>query len=44
MLTGEVKKILINLLVDMVEKHKKARSTVSDEVVRAFLTPRKLNF
>ena len=32
MLTGEVKKRLIELLSDMVERHRKARAAVTEEV------------
>ncbi|PRP73564.1 tryptophan--tRNA ligase, cytoplasmic [Planoprotostelium fungivorum] len=44
MLTGEVKKILIDLLVDMVQRHQEARAAVTEDIVTAFLTPRKLAF
>lgn len=32
MLTGEVKKVLIDILVTMVERHRRARAAVSEEV------------
>jgi tryptophanyl-tRNA synthetase len=32
MLTGEVKKILIDILVTMVERHRRARAAVTEEV------------
>lgn len=44
MLTGELKAILIDVLQRLVTEHQKARETVTDEVVRQFMTPRKLNF
>eukprot|EP00397_Hematodinium_sp_SG-2012_P014841 GEMP01015101.1.p1 GENE.GEMP01015101.1~~GEMP01015101.1.p1 ORF type:complete len:581 (+),score=126.03 GEMP01015101.1:184-1926(+) len=39
LLTGEVKKILSDLLADIVTKHKEAREKVSDETVRHFMDP-----
>eukprot|EP00002_Diphylleia_rotans_P006370 TRINITY_DN15756_c0_g1_i1.p1 TRINITY_DN15756_c0_g1~~TRINITY_DN15756_c0_g1_i1.p1 ORF type:complete len:414 (-),score=114.24 TRINITY_DN15756_c0_g1_i1:151-1392(-) len=44
MLTGEIKQELINLLTEMVTKHQEARKKVTDEVVREYMTPRKLNY
>lgn len=32
MLTGEIKKILIEVLTDLVERHRRARAAVTDEV------------
>jgi len=43
-LTGEVKKILIDLLCDMVTHHQEARANVTEEVVDAFMSVRKLHF
>ncbi|XP_042426067.1 tryptophan--tRNA ligase, cytoplasmic-like isoform X2 [Zingiber officinale] len=40
MLTGEVKKCLIEVLSEMVERHCKARALVTDEVVDAFMAVR----
>jgi tryptophanyl-tRNA synthetase len=40
MLTGEVKKILINVLQDLVGRHQRARAMVTDDVVQAFMAPR----
>jgi tryptophanyl-tRNA synthetase len=40
MLTGELKKILIGVLQDLVKKHQEARAQVTDDVVRHFMTPR----
>lgn len=42
MLTGEVKKRLIEVLTDMVERHRKARAAVTDEMVDAFMAVRPL--
>lgn len=42
MLTGEVKQRLIEVLVRMVERHQKARSAVTDEMVDAFMAVRPL--
>lgn len=40
MLTGEIKAVLIDVLVEMVERHKSARALVTDEIVDAFMTAR----
>jgi len=40
MLTGEVKKILIDILIDMVQKHQAARSAATPEVIEAFMSVR----
>lgn len=42
MLTGEVKKRLIDLLTEMVERHQRARAAVTDEMVDAFMAVRPL--
>ncbi|CAA6654384.1 unnamed protein product [Spirodela intermedia] len=42
MLTGEVKKRLIEVLSEMVERHCKARAAVTDEMVDAFMAVRPL--
>jgi tryptophanyl-tRNA synthetase len=44
LLTREVKEVLIDLLNDVVNAHQTARANVSDDVVRAFMAIRKLNF
>jgi len=44
MFTKDVKKILIDLLSEKVSLHQQARAAVSDEIVRTFMTPRKLVF
>ncbi|KAJ4969291.1 hypothetical protein NE237_015992 [Protea cynaroides] len=38
MLTGEVKKRLIEVLTELVERHRRARAAVTDEMVDAFTT------
>jgi len=43
MLTGEIKKILVDLLWDMISRHQEARAQVSDQVIDAFMSPRKLS-
>ena len=43
-LRREVKKILIDLLNDIIAKHQAARSLVTPEVVKAFQSKRKLVF
>ncbi|KAM3322741.1 tryptophan-tRNA ligase, cytoplasmic [Capsicum chacoense] len=42
MLTGEIKKILIEVLTDLVERHRRARAAVTDEMVDAFMAVRPL--
>ncbi|CAL9774757.1 unnamed protein product [Musa acuminata subsp. burmannicoides] len=42
MLTGEVKKRLVEVLSELVERHRKARALVTDEVVDAFMAVRPL--
>eukprot|EP00252_Welwitschia_mirabilis_P006479 TRINITY_DN17368_c0_g2_i1.p1 TRINITY_DN17368_c0_g2~~TRINITY_DN17368_c0_g2_i1.p1 ORF type:complete len:409 (-),score=94.14 TRINITY_DN17368_c0_g2_i1:78-1304(-) len=42
MLTGEVKKRLIEVLTDLIERHRKARAAVTDEMVDVFMSPRPL--
>ncbi|ESO09258.1 hypothetical protein HELRODRAFT_73874 [Helobdella robusta] len=44
LLTGHLKKELIDLVQVIVENHQKKRKEVSDDVVKRFMTPRKLNF
>jgi len=44
MLTGEVKKRLIEVLTGMVSAHQERRAQVTDEVVRTFMTVRPLSF
>ena len=44
MLTGELKAELIAVLQKLVGEHQERRKTVTDDVVRQFMTPRSLNF
>lgn len=44
LLTGEVKQILIEVLQDLVKKHQEARAKVTDDMVREFMSIRKMNF
>jgi len=44
LLSGFLKKELIDILGPLVEKHQKDRKTVTDEVVKQFMTPRKMEF
>ena len=44
MLSGEIKKELINVLVPFINKHREAREKVTPEVVKQFMTPRSLKF
>lgn len=43
MLTGEIKKILIDTLVPIVQRHQCARAAVTDDMVEAFMSVRKLD-
>ncbi|KAH0649401.1 hypothetical protein KY285_034649 [Solanum tuberosum] len=42
MLTGEIKKRLVEVLTDLVETHRRARAAVTDEMVDAFMAVRPL--
>ena len=42
MLTGEIKKRLIEVLSELVERHRAARVLVTDEMVDAFMAVRPL--
>lgn len=42
LLTGELKKILIDVLQPIIGAHQERRAKVTDEVVKQFMTPRKL--
>lgn len=44
MLTGELKTALIEVLQPLVAEHQARRKEVTDEVVKEFMTPRKLTF
>uniref|UniRef100_A0A8C5XCC9 Tryptophan--tRNA ligase, cytoplasmic n=1 Tax=Microcebus murinus TaxID=30608 RepID=A0A8C5XCC9_MICMU len=44
MLTGELKKMLIDVLQPLIAEHQARRKEVTDEIVREFMTPRKLSF
>ncbi|CAF3112645.1 unnamed protein product [Rotaria socialis] len=44
LLTGELKKILIEVLQTLVAQHQERRKQVTSDVVRQFMTPRQLNF
>eukprot|EP01024_Parvocaulis_polyphysoides_P035549 TRINITY_DN31497_c0_g2_i1.p2 TRINITY_DN31497_c0_g2~~TRINITY_DN31497_c0_g2_i1.p2 ORF type:complete len:133 (+),score=11.04 TRINITY_DN31497_c0_g2_i1:32-400(+) len=44
MLTGEVKQELIMVLQDLVRRHQRARSLVSDQVVQTFMQPRSMPY
>ncbi|XP_076762498.1 tryptophanyl-tRNA synthetase [Xylocopa sonorina] len=43
-LTGELKKELIDVLQPLVAKHQEARSKLTDEIVRQYMVPRDLGF
>lgn len=42
LLTGDLKKILIEVLQPLVAEHQARRQEVTDEVVKEFMSPRKL--
>lgn len=44
LLTGDLKKILIETLQPMIAEHQERRKQVTDEIVKQFMTPRPLNF
>jgi len=44
MLTGELKKELISVLQELVRNHQEMRKTITDDIVKQFMEPRKLNF
>lgn len=44
LLTGELKKCLIEILQPMIAAHQERRKQVTDEMVKEFMTPRKLAF
>ncbi|KAL4237252.1 Tryptophan--tRNA ligase [Mactra antiquata] len=44
LLTGYLKKELIEILQKIVGEHRKRRAEVTDEMVQQFMTPRKLNY
>lgn len=44
LLTGELKKILIDILTPIVTTHQERRAKITSEVLKQYMTPRKLNF
>ncbi|RZF34171.1 hypothetical protein LSTR_LSTR003581 [Laodelphax striatellus] len=44
LLTGELKKILVETLQPIIAEHQKRRAEITDDVVKQYMTPRKLNF
>ncbi|XP_002732445.1 tryptophan--tRNA ligase, cytoplasmic-like [Saccoglossus kowalevskii] len=44
LLTGELKKILIDILKPMVRSHRERRAAITEKEVKQFMTPRKLAF
>jgi hypothetical protein len=44
LLTGELKKKLIDVLQPLITGHQERRAKVTDDVVQAFMTPRKLKY
>lgn len=44
LLTGELKKILIDTLTPIITKHQERRAKITEEELKQFMTPRKLNF
>lgn len=44
LLTGELKKVLIETLQPLIAAHQQRRKQITDEMVKEFMTPRKLSF
>ncbi|XP_018560936.1 tryptophan--tRNA ligase, cytoplasmic [Anoplophora glabripennis] len=44
LLTGELKKILIDILTPLLIEQQRRRAKITDEVLKQYMTPRKLNF
>jgi len=44
MLTSGIKKELVDVIMPLILEHQRARAAITDDVVRAFLTPRRLQF
>jgi tryptophanyl-tRNA synthetase len=44
LLTGELKKILLEVLQELVVQHQEPRKEVTLDVVQQFMTPRQLNY
>jgi tryptophanyl-tRNA synthetase len=44
MLTGELKKTLIDVLQPLIAEHQARRKAVTEETVKEFMTPRQLSF
>lgn len=44
MLSGELKKTLVDILQKLVGEHQERRAKVTDEMVKEFMRPRALNF
>eukprot|EP00163_Fabomonas_tropica_P007331 TRINITY_DN17069_c0_g1_i2.p1 TRINITY_DN17069_c0_g1~~TRINITY_DN17069_c0_g1_i2.p1 ORF type:complete len:475 (+),score=168.88 TRINITY_DN17069_c0_g1_i2:177-1601(+) len=44
MSTGEIKKILIDCLTEIVTEHQKKRAEITDDTIKLFMTPRKLAY
>uniref|UniRef100_A0A8C9GHJ2 Tryptophan--tRNA ligase, cytoplasmic n=1 Tax=Piliocolobus tephrosceles TaxID=591936 RepID=A0A8C9GHJ2_9PRIM len=44
MLTGELKKVLIEVLQPLIAEHQARRKEVTDEIAKKFMTPRELSF
>ena len=42
MLSGEIKAELVAVIKPLVQRHQQARTKVTDEIVKTFMTPRKL--
>lgn len=44
LLTGELKKLLIETLSPVLQQHQEQRAKITGEILKEFMTPRKLNF
>jgi tryptophanyl-tRNA synthetase len=43
MLSSEIKKILVEVMIERVDRHKRARAMVTEDIVDAFMSVRKMN-
>ncbi|KAF5300925.1 hypothetical protein FQR65_LT09088 [Abscondita terminalis] len=44
MLTGELKKLLIDTITPIIQHHQEQRGKITDEILKQYMTPRKLNY
>ncbi|KAK4884513.1 hypothetical protein RN001_000784 [Aquatica leii] len=44
LLTGELKKILIDVITPIIQEHQEQRAKITEELLKQYMTPRKLNY